>query len=66
MIKNLNVLFYLKKSKVNTNNEAPIYLRITVDWKRAEISTSRRIDIRKWNSSANKWIGRSESIRAVL
>ena len=62
MKKNLNVLFYLKKSKVNANNEAPIYLRITVNRKRAEVSISRRIDIKKWNSSANKGIGRSESI----
>lgn len=65
MTKNVNVLFYPKKSKVNVNNEAPIYLRITVDGKRTEISISRRIDIRKWNSSANKGIGRSESIRAL-
>jgi len=65
MTKNLNVLFYLKKSKVNANNEAPIYLRITVDGKRAEISTSRRIDIQKWNSSANKGVGRTESIREI-
>ena len=65
MKKNLNVLFYLKKSKVNANNEAPIYLRITVNRKRAEVSISRRIDIKKWNSSANKGIGRSESIKAL-
>ena len=65
MTKNLNLLFYLKKSRVNKNNEAPIYLRLTVDGKRAEISTGRRIDIRKWNSKANKGIGRSESIRAL-
>lgn len=65
MTKNLNVLFYLKKSKVNANNEAPIYLRITVDGNRAEISTSRRIDIQKWNSSANKGVGRTESIREI-
>ena len=65
MTKNLNLLFYLKKSKVNANNEAPIYLRITVGGKRAEISTSRRIDIKKWSKSGHKGIGRSESIRSL-
>ncbi|MEL4456696.1 site-specific integrase [Lutimonas vermicola] len=65
MTKNLNLLFYLKKSKVNANNEAPIYLRITVGGKRAETSTSRRIDIKKWSKSGHKGIGRSESIRSL-
>lgn len=60
-----SILFYLKKSKVNYNNEAPIYLRITVDGKRAEYSIKRRIDIKKWNISANKGIGRNEKIRVL-
>lgn len=60
-----SILFYLKKSKVNYNNEAPIYLRITVDGKRAEYSIKRKIDIKKWNSSGNKAIGRTEVIRVL-
>ena len=59
------ILFYLKKSKLNSNNEAPIYLRITVEGKRAEFSIKRKINIKKWNSSGNKAIGRTEETRAL-
>ena len=58
-------IFYIKRSKADKNGKANIYLRITVNRKRAEVSISRRIDIKKWNSSANKGIGRSESIKAL-
>ena len=36
MRKNLNLLFYLRKSKKKRNGESPVYLRITVDGIRTE------------------------------
>jgi len=36
-----SLLFYLKKPKNYLTGAAPIYLRITVDGKRAELSASR-------------------------
>jgi site-specific recombinase XerD len=36
---------------------ATIYLRITVNGKRAEVSTMRKIGLTKWNAKANKVIG---------
>ncbi|MFZ3273308.1 MAG: Arm DNA-binding domain-containing protein [Lutibacter sp.] len=37
MNKTFGLLFYLKKSKVDSQGKAPIYLRITVDGERSEI-----------------------------
>jgi len=65
MNKTFGLLFYLKKSKANASGKLPIYLRITIDGKRTEISTKRTIEIEKWSVEANKAIGRTEDIREV-
>jgi len=59
------LLFYLKKSKVNSTGNAPIYLRITVEGKRSEISTKRSVNPKHWSSEANKAVGRSQDIREL-
>ena len=41
MQNSISLLFYLKKPKVLIGSTVPIYVRITVDGKRAEISTGR-------------------------
>ena len=46
----LSILFYLRRDKDNSRNEVPIYMRITVNGKRAEMSTFRYIDPEKWNN----------------
>ena len=43
MNKTFNLLFYVKKAKINFLGESPIYLRITIDGKISEISTKRTI-----------------------
>ncbi|MFV0566972.1 MAG: phage integrase SAM-like domain-containing protein [Flavobacteriaceae bacterium] len=65
MNKTFGLLFYLKKSKVDAQGKCPIYLRITIDGKRTEVSTKRTIEIEKWNNQANKAIGRTEDIREL-
>jgi hypothetical protein len=40
--------FYLKESKTNEKDLAPIYLRITINGTRAEISANRRVSIGDW------------------
>ena len=37
MNKTFNLLFYVKKAKINAAGEAPIYLRITIDGRITEI-----------------------------
>lgn len=65
MNKTFGLLFYLKKTKIDKFGKCPIYLRITVDGKRTEISTKRSIEIEKWSVEANKAIGRTEEIREL-
>lgn len=65
MNKTFGLLFYLKKSKVDTQGKAPIYLRITVDGRRSEISIKRKADINKWCNKANKVTGKTEEVREL-
>ena len=65
MNKTFNLLFYVKKAKINSAGEAPIYLRITIDGKISEISTKRTIKPLKWNSAMQKISGSSEESRSL-
>jgi len=65
MNKTFGLLFYLKKSKVDALGKAPIYLRITIEGKRCEISAKRTIELFKWSKEANRVIGRTEDIREL-
>jgi site-specific recombinase XerD len=57
--------FYVKEGKKDSNGEIPIYLRITVNGERAEISTSRRINPDNWDKATERVAGRSESARII-
>ena len=61
----IGLLFYVKKSKENSEGIAPIYLRITLDGKRFELSTKRSVDSKKWNNIAQKANGNTESIKSL-
>lgn len=65
MNKTFGLLFYLKKSKVDSQGKAPIYLRVTVDGKRSEITTKRYLESDRWSNQANRAIGRTEDIREL-
>jgi len=61
---NFSLLFYLKKPKNYNEGPVPVYLRITVNGKRAETTTSRTCEPTQWNSKAGRLKGTKESIRA--
>ena len=63
MQNSLSVLFYVRKKGAGDLSMATIYLRITVNGKRAEVSTMRKIALSKWNAKANKVIGYSIEAR---
>ena len=65
MNKTFNLLFYVKKAKINSVGESPIYLRITIDGKISEISTKRTVKPSKWNSAMQKVSGSSEECRSL-
>jgi len=61
---NFSLLFYLKKPKKHQNGLVPIYLRITVNGKRAETSTGRECEPTLWNSTAGRFKGTKEEIKS--
>lgn len=46
--KTFTILYFIKRSKLLRNGEAPIYIRITVDGVRAEMGIQRSINISEW------------------
>lgn len=64
--KTFAVCFYLKKQFGKSSQNTAIYLRITVDGKRSEISTSRSCnDPERWNASAGRMTGTKESTKIL-
>ena len=61
----LSVLFYVRKSKSINATHATVYLRITYNGKRAEISTMRKVPLAKWNAKANKMEGTSVAAKQI-
>jgi len=62
---NVSLLFYLKKQKNYESGDVPVYLRITVNSKRAEIATGRQCDPKRWNSKSGRMSGCREDARSV-
>jgi integrase len=63
---NFSVLFFLKKPKNYTKGAVSfIYLRITVDGVRAEMSTGRTCGPGRWNAKAGKITGTKEDIKTL-
>jgi site-specific recombinase XerD len=48
----LSILFYLRRDKKKSEKEIPIYMRITVNGKRAEMAIQRFINPEYWNNVA--------------
>jgi hypothetical protein len=65
MNKTFGLLFYVKKTKMIANGTAPVYLRITIDGERADISSKRYINPDKWNANGQKLGGSGEEVRAL-
>lgn len=64
--KTFGLLFYLKKSKNYQKSPLPIYLRLTVDGKRAEVATKRLCDDpQKWNASSGRMTGSKEATKIL-
>jgi hypothetical protein len=59
-----SILFWLKLSKAQ-NGKVPLYARVTVNGKRAEISLKRKIKIEFWNSAKNKVKGTNQEARII-
>lgn len=58
------MLFYIKKPKNYRSGSAPIYMRITVNGKRSEITTGRECEPARWNAAAGRANGTKEEIKS--
>lgn len=65
MNKTLGILFYVKRAKIDDNGKAPIYVRITVDGMRSELSIKRSIELDRWIPSGGKVKGTNEEARSI-
>ena len=64
MLRNyFTVLFFLKKSKLLKNGEAPICMRITINGKRAEVQIKRSIDVTNGIRKKNARLAGKRSIK---
>lgn len=65
MKNSLSILFYLRKSKVAENEEAPIYMRITVNGRRVDLATHQFIESERWDSQHGCIKGTKEDARTI-
>jgi len=61
----LTVSFQLKKTKKGRDGKTPIYLRITVEGKRFEVATGKRIEEKQWGTRMQRAKGKSESAQII-
>ena len=60
-----SILFYPRGNDIDKNGNAPIYLRITVNGKRSELSIKRKVLLSRWNSEAGKVRGTTTDVREL-
>ncbi|MCH4554139.1 site-specific integrase [Aestuariibaculum lutulentum] len=59
-----SVLFWLKQSSIK-NGKAPLYARITVNGKRAELSLKRKVLISEWDSNKSRLKGLGDEAKLI-
>ena len=61
----MSILFFGKKTRIESDKLLPIYLRVTINGKRFEVSAQRHIEPARWSSAAGKVKGNSEDARYI-
>ncbi|WP_345949978.1 Arm DNA-binding domain-containing protein [Mucilaginibacter sp. PAMB04274] len=61
--KSFSVLFWANKSKATVNGLVPLYARVTVDSKRAEISLKKKLNPKKWDPRSGFMKGSGDEVR---
>ncbi|WP_029281895.1 site-specific integrase [Pedobacter sp. R20-19] len=58
-----SLLFFLKRRGGYVEGDLPVYLRITVDGKRAELAIQRKCNPEKWNTKKGCMVGTKDSVK---
>lgn len=61
----MTVLFYGKKTRVESDKLLSVYLRVTINGERFEVSAQRYIEPGRWSQEAGKAKGNSEEARSL-
>lgn len=61
----IKVLFYVRKSKANSEGLSPVYLRITVNGQRFNTATSRFVEVSKWSQVGGRAIGGTKEVKEL-
>ena len=66
MVDNISILFWANKARISQKTlKAPVYARVTINGKRAEISTGKYVEIKNWIANAGRVKGGSEEVRTI-
>jgi site-specific recombinase XerD len=61
----IKILFYIRKTKTNSEGLAPIYMRVTVNGNRFETATSQYVDVSMWSNESMSLIGKSKEVKTL-
>ncbi|MEM9363895.1 MAG: site-specific integrase [Bacteroidota bacterium] len=64
-VNSFSVLCYVRKTRINQQGLVPLFLRITVNCKRAEFSIQRKVKLEKWCSIKGRIKGSSPNSKAL-
>ena len=60
-----SLLFYIRRTKLNKEGEAPVFMRVTVNGQRADASVKRFIAPRLWNTAKGKAVENGRGCREL-
>ena len=60
-----SILIWANKTKADTNGQIPLYARVTVLGKRAEISLKKKVNPKKWDAKTGFLKGSGEDVRTI-
>jgi len=63
--KSFSVLFWTNKAKADSNGLVPLYARVTVEGKRAEISLKKKLNLKKWDARTGFMKGNGDEVRVT-
>ncbi|MCW9712691.1 site-specific integrase [Aliifodinibius salicampi] len=58
----LKTYIYIRKDKIDKNNKVPVYLRLTHDGNRVEISLKVKVEVDNWDRDSQRATGRNNSV----
>ncbi|MDB5279946.1 MAG: integrase family protein, partial [Ferruginibacter sp.] len=64
MEQSFGFIFFLRKNKGNDQSQQIVYMRITVDCQRSEISTKRKCNPASWHVDAGRMSGKTDDVKA--